>query len=173
MTQNPSEEINRYQYQYFNLLTQTKENIFYLSEYIQSCETWNWRLNIFLALASSSSIGAWAIWQELKLLWAILIALSQVITAIKPLLRGEKRLKFLYPLRRELELIYLEMEKGWYDVSEGKLTEQEIYESRCEFKAKIEEAIYNNLKSNSLPKNKLFIERSKIETETYFNNQFS
>ena len=64
------------------------------------------------------------------------------------------------------------MEKGWYDVSEGKLTEQEIHESCCEFKAKIEEATHSNLKSNSLPKNKLFIKRAKIDTATYFQNNF-
>lgn len=172
MMQNLTEEINRYQAQYFNLLTQTKEHIFYISEYIQSCEIWNWRINIFLALVSSSSIGAWAVWQELKIVWAVFIALSQVITAIKPLLRGEKRLKFLYPLRRELELIYLEIEKEWYNVSEGLLTEQEIYINICDFKTKIEEAIHSNLKSNSLPKNNKFIKKAKIETETYFTNNF-
>ncbi len=167
-----ADEINSFQKQYFNQLTQTKERIFYILEYIQDCEAWNWRINIFLALTSNASIGAWAVWQELKLIWAIIIALSQVITAIKPLLRSEKRLKFLYPLRRELELIYLDMEKNWYDVSSGNLTEQEIHESTCEFRRKIEEASYGNLKNNSLTENNRFIKKAKSKNEVYFENNF-
>jgi len=172
MLENSPEENNIYQRRYFNQLTQSKEQIFYVLEYIQRDEAWNWRINVFLALTSSVSIGGWAIWQELKLVWAILIALSQVVTAVKPLLTFEKRLKFLYPLRRELELIYLEMEKDWYDVSMGCLTEQEIHEKNCEFRRKIEEATYGNLKTTSIPTNNRFLRKAKSKTEIYFENNF-
>ena len=67
-----SDEIHPYQNQYFKQLTQTKEHIFYVLEYIENCELWNWRINVFLALTSTASIGAWAVWQEFKLLWSII-----------------------------------------------------------------------------------------------------
>ncbi len=40
-----------------------------------------------------SSIAAWEIWQEYQMVWAVIIALSQVITAIKPFLPFRQRLK--------------------------------------------------------------------------------
>ena len=167
-----SKNVNIYQQRYFKQLSQTKEHTFYLLEYIQDCEKWNWRIDIFIALASSSAIGAWAIWQELKLLWSIIIALSQVITTIKPLLRSKKRLEILYPLQRELEIIYLDIERNWYEVARGKLTEKEINELTINFKEKIEKLQNEKLGNNSIPENKTFIKKAKIKTKNYILNNF-
>ena len=41
-------------------------------------------LNVILAIASSGSIASWAIWDEYAIYWGGFIALSQLITAIKP-----------------------------------------------------------------------------------------
>lgn len=163
---------NIYQQKYFKQMTQTKENSFYLLEYIQNCEKWNWRIDVFIALTSSSAIGAWVVWQQLKFFWSTIIATSQIITTIKPLLKFKKRLEILYPLQRELEIIYLEIERNWYRVSNGKLTEPEIYNLTIDFQDRIRKLESEKLRNNSIPENKIFIEKAKIKTEKYIQNNF-
>jgi len=51
-------------------------------------------LKYFLAITSSSSIGAWAIWNEYSWILASIIAFSQVITAIIPFLAYKSRINF-------------------------------------------------------------------------------
>ncbi len=41
-------------------------------------------INSLLAISSSASIASWAIWNDLAMLWGCIIAVSQVITALKP-----------------------------------------------------------------------------------------
>ena len=172
MTLNNSKKVSEYQRRYYYKLTQTKEHIFYLSEYIQSCEKWSWRINFYLALTSSSAIGAWAIWQELRLVWTIFIALSQVLNTIKPLLQFERKLKILYLLQREMELIFIEMEMEWFDISRGKLTEREIHEKNIEFTRKLTVLENDKLNNITLPENESFVRKAKIQRSIYFKNNY-
>lgn len=76
-------EINGYQQAYFKFMTQSREHVFYISEHIAIADKWNTRINMFMAIASSSSIGAWVIWQKFSWIWAGVIAGSHVVGAIK------------------------------------------------------------------------------------------
>ena len=91
---------------------------------------------MFTAITSSSSIGAWVILDKLSWLWAAAIAVSHVIGAIKTYLPFKKRLSILYilyTLRNHLELLCLDIEKEYYPVFNGELTEKEIHDKICEY----------------------------------------
>ena len=51
-------------------------------------------LKYFLAITSSSSIEAWAIWNEYSWILASIITFSQVITSIIPFLAYKIRINF-------------------------------------------------------------------------------
>ena len=71
----------------------------YLEKLLKHNETTDRYINIFLAIASSTSIAGWALWNKYIYVWTAIIALSQVINAILPYLPYKERIKSL-PLWR-------------------------------------------------------------------------
>lgn len=82
-------------------------------------------INVFLAVASSGSIAAWAIWNVYPLLWGGIIALSQVVTVIKPYFPFYRHIKEINSKCSRLELLHIELEHLWYKVQHEKITEDE------------------------------------------------
>lgn len=56
-------------------MVQIKAWIFYLDIYAENSYKWDRRINMYGAIASSSSIAAWAIWKEWSYVWAVIIAI--------------------------------------------------------------------------------------------------
>ena len=83
-------------------------------------------VNIFLALASSSSIAAWAVWKDYPFLWSAIIAASQVTTTIKPYFPYNKIAKELNSRCLKMDLLNNEYARMWNRIQRGKLTEDTI-----------------------------------------------
>jgi len=162
-----------YQERYWNLLTELKAQVVYLHAYAASDEFIDKAINIFLAIGSSSSIAAWAVWKEHQLFWASVIAVSQVVTAIKQFLPFRQRLKAVAELNTHIQSIFLDAEQGWYKVSEGLLTEEEIHNETSRLKDKILSAERACLNGVILPrKGKLKDSAEEIADEYFTINYF-
>ncbi|GGB72458.1 hypothetical protein GCM10007424_10520 [Flavobacterium suaedae] len=85
-----------------------------------------WRISLFLTIASSSSIAGWLIWDKLELIWTIIIAVSQAITTIRPLLPYNKYIKELGTKSMKLENLNLEYERFWDSISKDKFSDDEV-----------------------------------------------
>lgn len=127
-------------------------------------------INIFLALASSSSIAGWVIWQEAAIVWTVIIASSQVVTAIRSFLPYKARLKSLGGVLHEMEDLMLLAEKKWFDVSEGKLTEEEIHELQFEVRTRKTKTLKKYLDNNTLPVKSKLMDKAQASADVYFNN---
>ena len=57
------------QEKYWRYMVQIKAWIFYLDLYGENSYKWEKRINVFSAIVSSTSIAAWAIWQQLSFAW--------------------------------------------------------------------------------------------------------
>ena len=91
---------------------QLRANVYYLQAYqIHLGDNW---IQIFLAITSSTSIGGWVIWNEYGIIWGALIAVSQVINAIKR--PFQKRAKQIGSLNTEVEKLALDAESQWFSV---------------------------------------------------------
>jgi uncharacterized membrane protein len=143
-----------------------------LHGYAASSEWWDKSINISLAITSSTSIAAWAVWQEYQIIWAIIIALSQVITAIKPFLPFRQRLKPISDLNDLMQEISLECEKHWFVVAEGELTEKEIHDLYISLKDKSLKAEKKALKDIVLPKQGKILMRAEKEADHYLTNTY-
>jgi hypothetical protein len=152
--------MSAYQKRYWNQLKEFKTHVIYLQNYAARSDWWDKAINIFLAVTSSSSIAAWAIWQEHQIIWAVIIALSQVVTAIKQFLPYKQRLKAINDLNDKIQEISLECERGWFSVAEGKLTEEEVHNLCIGLKDKSLAAERKYLKNMVLPKNKKILAMS-------------
>src|SRR3989442_4975515 len=116
-----------YQEQYWKELYELEVHANYIELYHQKSERWDNAINTFSAITSSSSIAGWVIWQQYSFVWGGIIALSQVISAIKMFLPYKARVNSLPRLLHELEEIFIDAERDWYKVSEGHLTEEQIH----------------------------------------------
>ena len=86
-------------------------------------------VNIFLALSSSGSIAAWAIWPHIPVVWSCVIAASQVITTVKPYFPYSKIIKELNGRCYKMELLNIEYERFWNQIQRKTLTDDMIEQS--------------------------------------------
>jgi len=161
-----------YQQRYWNQLKEFKTHVIYLHGYASNSDWWDKAINIFLAITSSASIAAWAIWQQHQIVWAVIIALSQIITAIKPFLPYKQRLKAIGELNDKIQEVSLECEKGWYFVAEGKLTEEKIHNLCISLRDKGLSAERKHLKNLVLPKNKKILRKAEEDADMYLTNNY-
>lgn len=96
-------------------------------------------MNGFLAVTSSSSIAGWAIWNEYGKIWGFIIALSQVITALKPLFPYNKHVHTLNTHCYKQEALFLELEELWFKVKDKRIGEEEARQQLTHLKKRITE----------------------------------
>jgi hypothetical protein len=123
------------QNQYWKELYELKTHIGFIERQLGKSEGIDRISSGFLATTSSASIGAWIIWNEHSFLWASIIAISQIITAITPHLPYKSRIKAYSSLLHELEELMIRAEFKWHSISEGQLTPTEINEARFKIRA--------------------------------------
>ncbi len=160
------------QEKYWRYMVQIKAWIFYLDLYGESSYKWEKRINVFSAIVSSTSIAAWAIWQQLSFAWSFIIAISQVLSAIKGFLPYSRRLKSIVPFMEDLKFLYNRMEYTWFKVASGEMTEEEINEILYEFKNEYTNIENKHLKDETLLENEKFKKKSDMKTDAYFENNF-
>ena len=91
-------------------------------------------LNIILALTSSASVAAWAIWQMYPLLWSLIIAISQVISVAKPYFPFSKYVRELNSKSVVLENFVIEFERLWSKMQTKRISEDSAEETHFEMK---------------------------------------
>ena len=98
-------------------------------------------INIFLALTSSGSIAAWVIWKEYPIFWGGIIAVSQVISAIKPYFPYNKYVNELNDRYLKVEFINIGLEQLWYKYSRKKIAEEDSNLQYVEIRKEIANAL--------------------------------
>ena len=160
------------QEKYWYYMVQIKASLYYLEIYAEHSYKWDKGVNIYGAIASSTSIAAWAIWKEISYFWAFIIALSQVLTAIKEYLPFGRQLKILRPFIEELKLLYIKMEYDWYKVAAGEMTETEINTLLFTYKKEFAGIESKYLSEEVLVENSNYMKEADQKADKYFENNF-
>jgi hypothetical protein len=166
------ESSKSYQEKYWQELVQTKGQILYLQKYHERYERVNRWLEMVLAVVSTGSLATWVLVQQYPFVWGTIIVLSQVVTAIKPFLPYQKNMKHIFGLISELQDISLFIERHWYDVREGKLTEKEIHDLTIEIKERIMQADKKHFSDFILPKNEKLLQLATSDANQYSENNY-
>ncbi|MBC3831468.1 hypothetical protein H8K33_08100 [Undibacterium amnicola] len=130
------------------------------------------KVKIILAVASTSSLGIWAIFKVYPTLWAGIIVATQIVTATAKYLPYSSRLKASAACFHDYRDIQNWAEAKWCDIADGELTETQITKARVELQSKISKALKNHFPLDGLPKNKQLTEAATVEAEQYLSNHF-
>ena len=114
----------------------SKFQALYLDYAVTKFQTYDRGINIFLAITSSGSIAAWAIWQEFQMIWAIIIAASNVVTIIKPYFPYSKYIKELNERALKMQNLHLDYERLWYKFEKDQITEDAATEHFFDLKTR-------------------------------------
>lgn len=157
------------QQQYWKEIYQLKTHIGFIELQLEKAESIDRALKIALAIASSSSIGAWVIWTHLSWVWASIIAFSQVISAINPYLPYRSRIKAYTSLLHELEELMIQAEFKWHAIAEGELTATDINKSRFEIRAAKQRSLKKHIQT-TIPANTKLQEKAERSANEYLSN---
>ena len=151
---------------------QLKTHIRFIGLQLEKAESIDRALKLALAIASSSSIAAWAIWTHISWVWASIIAFSQVISAINPYLPYRNRVKTYISLLNELEELMIQAEFKWYAIAEGELTATDINKSRFEIRAAKQRSLKKYIQT-TIPANPRLQEKAERSASEYLSNFYS
>jgi len=160
------------QEQYWKELHQLKTHIGFVELQLERAEERDRFLKIVLAIASSSSIGAWAIWNHLSWVWASIIAFSQVITAVTPFLPYKGRIKAYSALLSELEELMIQAEFRWHSISEGDLAPSEINKVRFTIRSAKQKSLKKHI-GTTIPTDDKLHEKAEAAASDYLTNFYS
>ena len=145
----------------------TKYHSIYLELLLAHDERLDRYMKMFLAIVSSGSIAGWAVWKEAQFIWALLIAMSQVINAVRQFLPYRERMKALSALSRELEELAIHMEIKWLEISIGELTEKEMRKLYADMLIKTSSAAQKHFPNNSVPRIDKLMRKAETDAKAY------
>ena len=140
----------------------------YTECYLAHAEKWERWINMTSALCASSSIGAWVIWKDAAFLWALIIAASQVLQAVKPFLPFQERIKRLAGLRNSYAELFVYADSRWPSIAAGELTIKELAKLRNEIRTRQLQYDQKAFPTSALPENVAFLEEATQYAEKYF-----
>ena len=158
---------------YWKEFYRLKVHVTYLELQLGRTEEIDRALKIFLAVTSSASIGAWAIWKEYAVVWATAIAASQVVNAIRQYLPYKERLRCIAGLMVELEELALTVESKWLDIANGDLTEAEIRKALSNLRQLRQRAFKKHFPDRVLPDDAALFQKAEAKTQAYIQNIYS
>ena len=157
---------------YWNLFCQIHAKKIFINKVLIRNRLIDKWLNSILAIASSSAIASWAFYQNYPLFWSAVIVISQVITALKPILPLNNNIESLENIKLSISLLQLEMENKWFLIENSMLEFKEINDLVISFQKEILTLEDLHLKKVDLEGYKKLKEETIIETEQYYKLMF-
>ncbi len=157
---------------YWKVMTGYRFTLYYLDEHFFRYTRYDRYITIFLAIASSTAIANWAIWQTFDLLWGVIIGLSQLMTVVNQFLPYKKRVQQIAAMRAKLSALYVEIESLWNKVDNEQLPEEEINTKCYNFIKKWTKIEDDFFKDDCLPEPQILIDRADRKKNDYFEKLF-
>ncbi len=155
----------------WNNLADIKFKSIYLNKVSNRAYHWGNAYSIFLAVASASSVAAWAVWEKYPALWAAIVAISQILHIIKPYMYFIKNDKEFIEMSLLFEGIYLSYEKLWYELQKEDFNSDEAENTFYENRQK-ELDISKNHKHVVCPNIASLISKADAETNNFLQAHF-
>ncbi len=112
----------------WNNLVTSKFKFLYVGNLISIIQVWNKVILGFLTVTTLISVSLWVVWEKFPYVWAVIIASSQIMSALKPVFGYEKRIKYLVELSTKLNEVEFQFEQLLSKFDTSKLTDDEASE---------------------------------------------
>ncbi len=139
----------------------------YIRRYRDDLGKWVTGLGTVKAIASSGSIAAWAIWREYAFIWGAIIAIAQVVDALKDVFPFTKRHRAASEHAITLGSIFIDAQLEWENIFSGRLTDEQIADRQHKLRKLQHDAERHNFPNGLATKTALFKE-AEVEAEEYF-----
>jgi len=159
-----------YQHRFWRELDQLRIHASYAEYYYERTVQTDRIISMVLAVVASGGVAGWAVWNKYQQVWAVIVAGSQVVNAVKGYLPYAKRLKALSSLASELESLFITMEGHWFNVSEGLLTDEEIHKLHMKIKDQRRLLIQKCVGAVDIPHNQKLMDKATASAKCYFEN---
>ena len=121
---------HRQQQLYWAQMTELKTACVYTRRYRDHLGRWVTGIGTVRAIASSGSIAGWALWKEYAFFWALIIASSQVLDALKDVFPVTKKDNAASEHTSNLESIFIDVQLEWENIFAGRYTDDQIMNRR-------------------------------------------
>jgi hypothetical protein len=121
-----SDNLERQRGLYWTKMVELKAGGEYIRRYRTYLGSWVTRLAVVRAIASSASIGAWAVWRQYAFVWGLIIAVSQVLDALRDVFPFAKEHKAASELSIVLDSLFIDAQLEWENIYAGKYDEEQI-----------------------------------------------
>jgi hypothetical protein len=123
-------------------------------------------------VGSSGGIAAWVVWKDYPFLWSGIIALAQLLDALKNVFPFAKLHKSASDLTVALELLFIDAQYEWEKIYAGKMGDEDIMAARQKMQKVRLEAEQKYFPEGFQPPSK-FVNLATEETRTYMRVTYS
>jgi hypothetical protein len=163
------------QKRYWATMTHTYYSMIYMQKYSSRAEKITKCVNIFLAIVATGSVTLWFNLQNviaLIWLWPSLVAVSEIVHIVWPILNIEKIVpkiqKFVYLLNQ----YYTTLANDWLYVRNGSLTDEEINAKILAMNTTIDKTEFDIFDGSQIPLSKKLLSSAEQESNRYFEQNF-
>ena len=158
---------HRQQQLYWAQMIELKVAASYIRLYRDYLGKWVTGLGTLRAIASSSSIAAWALWKDYAFVWAAIIAAAQVLDALKDVFPFTKKHKAASAHTITLGGIFIDAQLEWENIFSGRYTDDQIMNRRHKLMKLQHDAERTSFPDGLATKDTLFA-KAQQEAKDYF-----
>jgi hypothetical protein len=166
-----SDNVHRQQQLYWNQMVKLKVAAEYVRRYRDSRAKWVTGFGIIKAVASSGSIAAWAIWRDYAFVWGSIIALSQVIDALRDVFPLTKTYKAASEHATALGSMFIDAQLEWENIFSGRYTDDQIANRRHKL-MKLQHDAEHHTFPNGLASKPALFKTAEQEASIYFKSMY-
>lgn len=144
----------------------------YMRRYRALLAMWLAWFSALRAIASSTAIGAWAVWQSYPMVWGGVIVAAQVADALRDVFPFTARHKAANDLLTTFDALRIEALHEAEDVCAGQFTDKEINERRRRLMRLRHEATVVHFPTGGLPDRKDLLALAQQAATAYFEATF-
>lgn len=163
--------LHRQQNLYWNKMVELKVAAAYICRYRDYLGKWVTRTGVVRAVASSSSIAAWVIWRDYAFVWGTIIAVSQVLDALKDVFPITRRYKAANEHAVALDSLFIDAQLEWESIFSGTYTDAQINTRLHKLRKLQHDAEYRSFKEGLPIRDDLF-KQAQSEATAFFTNTY-
>lgn len=155
----------------FDYYVEVGHNLYYYKYYAISVRRLNNAYSAILLLTSATGVASLSLWEKVPMVWTIVILLSQIMQALKPLTSFSKQREALQYIVQDLDQIFNEIWETWTKVFAYKLEaedEIEIMNKLLDWKKRERDIMIRFAPGLDFPLKKRAQKKGAEENQQYF-----